>query len=50
MAAVEGIGDHQFISIWYFGSSCLKPGLDHDLLDQVKFQSQGFYLEVQIRS
>ena len=49
MAAVEGIGGHQFIYIWV-GSSCLKSGLDHDLLDQIKFQPQGFYFGLQIRS
>ena len=27
-----------------------KPGLDHDLLDQMKFQPQGFYFGLQILS
>ena len=35
MAAVEGIGCHQVIYIWN-----IKPELDHDLLDQIKFQLQ----------
>ena len=39
MAAIEGIGGHQFIYIWYMrekktvprvGSSCIKPGMDHE--------------------
>ena len=54
MAAVEGIGDQQFIFIWYMRAKKkkkkIKPGLDHDLLDQIKFQLQGFYLGLQIPS
>ena len=53
MAAVEGIGCHQVIYIWHIKkkqkkTACLKPGLDHDVLDQIKFQLQGFYFSLQI--
>ena len=32
MAALKGIWGHQFMQDLRIGSSCLKPGLDHELL------------------